>query len=72
MKLPLRMIDARCGDIKIVDATNRTVMTVLDCPEARKIAQLTVRKFNRWRLLHDAIDYTRDDWMMERNTWRPS
>jgi hypothetical protein len=75
MKLPLRTVERYAGrhsDIQIADATGRVVLTVHDCPEAEKIAAMVVGKMNAWRFFRDVIEHTRDDWLMERNTWRPS
>jgi len=72
MKLPLTYKKPRHGDVRILDATGVVVMVVLDSPSAEKIAKVTVRKFNRWGWIRSAVEYTRDEWLMERNTWRPS
>jgi len=72
MKLPLTFKKPRHGDVRIIDATGAVVMIVLDSPSAEKIAKVTVRKFNRWKWISRAVEYARDDWLMEKNTWRPS
>ena len=73
MKFPLYVHHDYCGQEFICDADRNVIMTLKRTPDAIVIAGYVVKWLNRIAFItcRREVKHTRDDWLHERNEWKP-